>query len=193
VLPLVSIKTRNNLANLLFSFLPFFHSPTRRFLTTAGFASRIGHISADSAAMVVMLEKLGAIIHCRTNIPQTLLVRPFFPRIRPFSSTHVNTSSTYSATNPSTTSSAASSTRSTPPSLPAAVQAVKQLSSHSVVPLSASAPTSAAPFASLPLSAVCTPSARRRGGFPTPARVTSSLERSRSRAFVGRWRPVWRA
>jgi hypothetical protein len=191
--PSLASKSRNNLAHLLFSFLPFFLSPTRRFLANAGFVSRIGHISTDSAAMVAMLEKLGAVIHCRTNIPQTLLVRPFFPRRRPLSSTHINTSSTYSATKVSTTSSAVSSTLLTRLSTPAAVQAAKRPSSPSVVLLSASAPTSAAPFASLPLSAVCTPFARRRGGFLTPARVTSLLERNRSRACVGRWRPVWRA
>ncbi|GAA6041540.1 hypothetical protein JCM8097_004252 [Rhodosporidiobolus ruineniae] len=40
---------------------------------TMGFVSRIGHISTESAALVQMLENLGAVIHCRTNIPQTLL------------------------------------------------------------------------------------------------------------------------
>ncbi|GAA5845141.1 hypothetical protein JCM11251_008008 [Rhodosporidiobolus azoricus] len=41
--------------------------------STMGFTSRIGYISPRSAAMVQMLESLGAVIHCRTNIPQTLL------------------------------------------------------------------------------------------------------------------------
>ncbi|KAL8292750.1 hypothetical protein RQP46_001362 [Phenoliferia psychrophenolica] len=40
---------------------------------TMGFVSQIGHISSKSAAMVTMLEGLGAVIHCRTNLPQTLL------------------------------------------------------------------------------------------------------------------------
>ncbi|GAA5854137.1 hypothetical protein JCM9279_002846 [Rhodotorula babjevae] len=41
--------------------------------STMGFVSRIGHVSTDSAALVKMLESLGAVIHCRTNIPQALL------------------------------------------------------------------------------------------------------------------------
>ncbi|GAA5860318.1 hypothetical protein JCM8547_003461 [Rhodosporidiobolus lusitaniae] len=41
--------------------------------STMGFVSRIGHISHESAALVQILEKLGAVIHCRTNVPQTLL------------------------------------------------------------------------------------------------------------------------
>jgi hypothetical protein len=40
----------------------------------AAFVSRIGHISSGSAVVVSLLESLGAIPHCRTNIPQTLLV-----------------------------------------------------------------------------------------------------------------------
>ncbi|GAA5867560.1 hypothetical protein JCM1840_002551 [Sporobolomyces johnsonii] len=41
--------------------------------STMGYVSRIGHVSKESAVLVEMLESLGAIIHCRTNIPQTLL------------------------------------------------------------------------------------------------------------------------
>ncbi|GAA5930372.1 hypothetical protein JCM3775_004371 [Rhodotorula graminis] len=41
--------------------------------STMGFVSRIGHVSTDSAALVKVLESLGAVIHCRTNIPQALL------------------------------------------------------------------------------------------------------------------------
>ncbi|BGP12227.1 hypothetical protein JCM10213_007485 [Rhodosporidiobolus nylandii] len=41
--------------------------------STMGFVSRIGYISLRSAALVEILESLGAVVHCRTNIPQTLL------------------------------------------------------------------------------------------------------------------------
>ncbi|GAA5912132.1 hypothetical protein JCM6882_003063 [Rhodosporidiobolus microsporus] len=41
--------------------------------STMGFTSRIGYFSPKSAALVQVLESLGAVIHCRTNIPQTLL------------------------------------------------------------------------------------------------------------------------
>ncbi|KAK4702147.1 amidase, partial [Phenoliferia sp. Uapishka_3] len=41
--------------------------------STMGFVSRIGHVSTESATMVQMLLSLGAVIHCRTNVPQTLL------------------------------------------------------------------------------------------------------------------------
>ncbi|ORY90294.1 amidase signature domain-containing protein [Leucosporidium creatinivorum] len=41
--------------------------------STMGFVSRIGHNSSSSAVLVSLLESLGAIPHCRTNIPQTLL------------------------------------------------------------------------------------------------------------------------
>ncbi|GAA6008101.1 hypothetical protein JCM10207_007030 [Rhodosporidiobolus poonsookiae] len=41
--------------------------------STMGFVSCIGRIAPRSAALVTLLERLGAVIHCRTNIPQTLL------------------------------------------------------------------------------------------------------------------------
>ncbi|KAI5479485.1 hypothetical protein MNV49_003427 [Pseudohyphozyma bogoriensis] len=41
--------------------------------STMGFVSRIGHVSTESAVLVEMLESMGAVIHCRTNVPQTLL------------------------------------------------------------------------------------------------------------------------
>ncbi|GAA5981165.1 hypothetical protein JCM11641_003132 [Rhodosporidiobolus odoratus] len=41
--------------------------------STMGFVSRLGHISPTSSTLVTLLESLGAVLHCRTNIPQTLL------------------------------------------------------------------------------------------------------------------------
>ncbi|KAM0751264.1 amidase [Meredithblackwellia eburnea MCA 4105] len=41
--------------------------------STMCFVSRIGFISQESATMVTLLESLGAVIHCKTHVPQTLL------------------------------------------------------------------------------------------------------------------------
>lgn len=43
--------------------------------STMGYVSRIGHVAVEDCEMVKMLMDLGAVVHCRTNIPQTLLVR----------------------------------------------------------------------------------------------------------------------
>ncbi len=38
-----------------------------------GFASWLGHISDDDAALVKILRAAGAVIYTRTNVPQTLM------------------------------------------------------------------------------------------------------------------------
>ena len=40
-----------------------------------GFASWIGNISKEDAAIVTILRSAGAVFHCRTNVPQTLCRR----------------------------------------------------------------------------------------------------------------------
>lgn len=42
-----------------------------------GYAAYLGRISPENAALVDLLEAMGAIIYVRTNIPQTLMVSPF--------------------------------------------------------------------------------------------------------------------
>lgn len=43
-------------------------------VTHAGFVSRISHVSTEDALVVKQLLQAGAIIHIRTNQPQSLMV-----------------------------------------------------------------------------------------------------------------------
>lgn len=41
----------------------------------AGFVSKISHVAAEDALVVEQLREAGAVIHIRTNQPQSLMVR----------------------------------------------------------------------------------------------------------------------
>ena len=46
---------------------------------TLGLVSYLDHQSDSNSAIVEMLLDLGAVLYCKTNVPQTLMVNPTFP------------------------------------------------------------------------------------------------------------------